>query len=168
MSQPVCRSQSIICAFIFSLSVYHPLLFMLNRLSSRMFTQSLRTGTGFNSSWNSVRWWPHTVTFISLFLVFPHSLFPRAEGSFWTETLKKQVTLSHFAFFFSLLLSLVSLSALLTAQEGVCCLLKLSCARNMFTVVMYKKHTLTRTHSYSLVLTWHKSLQSKFPNVLSL
>lgn len=46
---------------------HHPsAVFMRNRLSPCMFTQSLRSGAGFNGSWNSAHCWPHTVTFISL------------------------------------------------------------------------------------------------------
>lgn len=177
----LCFNLFFFCSSI-SLSV-----FMLNRLSSRLFTQSLRSRAGFNSSWNSAHCWPHTVTFISLSLS-PHllSLLPSLPlsllfsehcGEFF---FLRQKLLSGCFFFF---LSQLSLSALLTAQEGVCCLLKLSCARNMFTVVMYKKHlhicpnthshTHRLTHSCS-VLCWHDINQSsgnsqsqKFPNVLS-
>jgi len=66
---------------------HHPsAVFMRNRLSPCMFTQSLRSGAGFNGSWNSAHCWPHTVTFISLppltpsTLSVPHSLFFSPRG----------------------------------------------------------------------------------------
>lgn len=133
---------------------------MLNRLSSRLFTQSLRSMAGFNSSWNSSALLTTHCDFHPSLSLSPHVLSPSLTPSFplWGEFLDRNL-LSEWRFLIWLLfLSVVSLSALLTAQEGVYCLLKLSCARNMFTVVMYKKthkcmheytHTRTDTHAYT-------------------
>lgn len=175
MLQSIQSSLSVICALICCfLSIYQSRVFMLNRLFSCLFTQSLRRGVGFNSSWNSAHCWPHTVAFISLSLS-PHLLslsltpsFLSSEGSFYKKTLITSDIFSSDCFF---CLSVVSLSALLTAQEGVCCLLKLSCARNMFATAQKKQHMrkYTRTHLHTVVvLCWHDINHSSAPPIQSI
>lgn len=110
--------------------------------------------------------WPHTVTFISLpftlsSLSIPHSLFfILLFSDHWEEFLDRNFLSEWHSLIWLFFLSVVSLSALLTAQEGACCLLKLSSARNTFTVVMYKNtHAHTLGESCSFALTWHESVE---------
>lgn len=98
---------------------YHSLVFVLNRLSSRLFTQSLRSGVGFNSSWNSSTLLTTHCDFhlsplypiCSLYTSLPifSLLFSNHWGEFFRQKLSNWVTSSHLAVFPLSRLSICSL-----------------------------------------------------------